>query len=99
MGSCENEYEIIRTWTATDCAYNSGSVTQTVTVHDWTPPTFTRIPADVLGECDCDDVFTVPVLDFVDNCGLGTETEVFQSTDPIDGTCDHAYSFQRIWTI
>ncbi|MEZ4797650.1 MAG: hypothetical protein R2785_10845, partial [Flavobacteriaceae bacterium] len=39
-GSCDSEYTLERTWTATDCAGNSVSHTQTITVQDTTAPTF-----------------------------------------------------------
>ncbi|MGB1481681.1 MAG: hypothetical protein ACPG66_09960, partial [Flavobacteriales bacterium] len=64
----EGDYTIERTFTATDDAGNSTSVTQVITVQDTTAPVFTSTPSDVTIEC----TEMVPVDIFVsaeDACG------------------------------
>lgn len=51
-GSCENEYTIIRTWTATDDCGNEVSATQTIMIKDTTPPIFIGVPDDVSVNCE-----------------------------------------------
>ncbi|MFV8226967.1 hypothetical protein ACNKXV_13545, partial [Christiangramia aquimixticola] len=45
-------YEITRTWTATDAAGNSSSQSQKITVSDASAPTLSGVPADVTVTCD-----------------------------------------------
>merc|ERR1712130_49094 len=96
-GSCNNNYVIVRSWTATDCAHNSGSVVQRITVEDSQKPVFTRIPKDTTVECDCDSLSTVPVIDAVDNCDLGGNDVMFKSATK-EGTCDEEYTLVRTWS-
>ena len=51
-GSCENEYTLIRTWTAADDCGNEVSATQTITVRDSTPPIFVGAPNDISVDCE-----------------------------------------------
>ncbi|MGK0363014.1 MAG: gliding motility-associated-like protein [Saprospiraceae bacterium] len=51
-GSCENEYTIIRTWTASDDCGNEVSATQTIMVKDITPPIFIGVPDNISIECN-----------------------------------------------
>ena len=60
------------TWSATDSAENTGTATQSLTVEDTTPPTFTTLPQDILG------VTATGRLTAVD---LGTVT----ASDTVDG--------------
>jgi len=95
LGTCPQEYELIRSWTGTDCAYNSAEVFQTVTVVDGDAPVFTRYPEDITVECECDSL-TIPVVDAVDNCDLsGEEVKLLEIVKP--GTCKHNYLVIRTW--
>lgn len=50
-GSCESNYILVRTWTATDACGLSTQHTQTITVQDTKAPTITQA-ADLTVECD-----------------------------------------------
>ena len=64
-----NNSVITRVWTATDVNGNISTYTQTITVEDSTPPTFTTSPADVTVECDADTATTaLGVAVATDNC-------------------------------
>jgi large repetitive protein len=87
---------ITRTWTATDCAGNTSSASQTITILDTTPPVISGVGADYNVECPDDLVFSLPnvsddcdkqiSLSFSDSydlneCGLGTVTRTWTATD------------------
>ena len=59
-GSCENEYTLIRTWTATDGCGNAVSATQTVTVQDTNPPLFVGVPEDI--DIECNELPNPPII-------------------------------------
>jgi len=85
---------VIKTWTVTDCAYNSASTTQTITVRDTTPPIFSNDPVDITVECDCTD--QAPNLKAYDNCDEVSPT-FDEQTEP--GTCDQEYELVRTWSV
>ena len=93
-GTCDNDYTLTRTWTATDACGNETVNTQTITVQDTTAPMFNEaLPADVTVECDA--VPTAETLTANDNCGTATVT--FDETTTA-GTCDNDYTLTRTWT-
>jgi hypothetical protein len=97
LGSCDNAYTIIRTWTAMDNSGYTASADQTITVEDNTDPTFTA-PADVEVACgsDLDDLtMTGDVTDAMDNCG-----DVTMSYSDANGTsnCFDGDVIIRTWT-
>ncbi|MFL6209387.1 MAG: PxKF domain-containing protein [Pyrinomonadaceae bacterium] len=70
-GNASDPLIILRTWTATDGAGNSSSVTQTITVTDDSAPTIAlNGAADVTVECHTS--FTDPGATANDNCGSAT---------------------------
>ncbi|MCP4580979.1 MAG: T9SS type A sorting domain-containing protein [candidate division Zixibacteria bacterium] len=94
-GSCDQEYILTRTWTATDDCDNSAVCVQVITVIDTTPPTFNQTcPADVTVECD--DVPLAPLLSATDNCDPAPTVTFDESTTP--GSCDQSYILTRTWT-
>lgn len=50
-GSCSGNYQIQKTWTATDQCGNATTASQTITVQDITAPTLT-VPANITLECN-----------------------------------------------
>jgi hypothetical protein len=68
QGNCPSNYQIVRTWTATDACGNNSSVSQTITVSDTTGPVAVDTPLVVEVEATCDNVPGVPTLVFTDNC-------------------------------
>jgi len=94
--TCDFEYVLRRTWTASDCGYNTGVVVQNVQVVDSVPPVFTRYPEDTTLECACDAIHIVAEIDAVDNCDLGGD-DVVASTSTSPGTCDESYEIVRRW--
>ncbi|MBL7702701.1 MAG: T9SS type A sorting domain-containing protein [Ferruginibacter sp.] len=49
-GSCPANYNLVRTWTATDQCGNATSASQTISIVDTTPPTIT-VPANITLQC------------------------------------------------
>ena len=94
-GACEDDFLLIRTWTATDRCGNETVEEQvlsiTVTVRDEVPPVLIGVPADVDASCDAipapetvtatDNCDPLPVVDFVE-----TRT---------DGSCPDEYVLTR----
>ncbi|WP_339614348.1 gliding motility-associated C-terminal domain-containing protein, partial [uncultured Winogradskyella sp.] len=93
-GSCENEYTLVRTWTATDSCDNTITHTQTINVIDSTAPTFNEtLPED--SDVECDAVPNAETLTANDNCG--TATVVFEE-EITNGACTSDYIMTRTWT-
>ncbi|MCK7555212.1 hypothetical protein MKQ70_09430 [Chitinophaga sedimenti] len=98
-GACANNYQLIRTWTATDECGNSTTVTQTITVQDMTKPRFTMaIPRDTTVNCDAIPV--QPTLTATDNCSAPANLIVTMNQQRVDiaGACDNNYRLLRTWT-
>ncbi len=92
-GDCPGNYEIQRTFVATDCAGNSSAPqVQTITVQDTTAPEFTSVPADYTAECSDEH----PLEDAMasDNCGVVTVTV---DADTVS-TCANSYVVTRTFT-
>jgi hypothetical protein len=76
LTGCNDTGDLIRTWTATDCAGNASSCMQTIEITDTVPPTATG-PNSVDLECSSDlpapvttigDYLALPGTDANDNC-------------------------------
>ena len=87
---------VTRTWTATDCAGNTTTASQTITVRDITPPIISGVGPDATIDCPLTPVFSTPSAsdacdpnpslnfsdnDQRDNCGLGPVTRTWTATD------------------
>ncbi|WP_444542648.1 HYR-like domain-containing protein, partial [Flavobacterium orientale] len=86
---------VTRTWTATDCAGNSSSASQTITLEDTTAPVFVGdLPTNLNVQCD-GDVPAAAVLTATDNCSDAT-VEFTEVITP--GDCPGKYLVTRTWT-
>ncbi|MBW3518360.1 gliding motility-associated C-terminal domain-containing protein [Flavobacterium sp. NKUCC04_CG] len=94
-GNCENNYQLVRTWTATDACGNAQVHVQTITIQDTTAPVFVEpLPAaDVFMKCE--DLKAAPVMTATDACGKAT---VAFKEEKVQGDCDNKYSLERTWT-
>ncbi|MCC6462357.1 MAG: SprB repeat-containing protein, partial [Saprospiraceae bacterium] len=95
-GSCTDQnYEITRTWVATDRCGNSSFGVQVITILDFSPPVISNVPPDSTVPCDAvpapaapsvaDNCDNTPVLTFVENTGAGS-------------CADQNYTITRTWT-
>jgi gliding motility-associated-like protein len=94
-GTCPNNYNIIRTWVATDICGNSQTHSQQITIQDTTPPVFVGSLPTIEVFAKCDGIPAAPVLTATDNCGSATVT---YSEVKIDGDCTNKYKLERTWT-
>ncbi|MEN8886709.1 MAG: gliding motility-associated C-terminal domain-containing protein, partial [Winogradskyella sp.] len=93
-GSCENEYTLVRTWSATDICGNTTTHTQTINVIDTTAPTFNEtLPIDI--NVECESVPSVETLTANDNCGTAAVTFAEEITN---GACSSDFIISRTWT-
>jgi hypothetical protein len=95
-GACPQEKTITRTWTATDCAGNTHSCNQIITVEDTTDPVIT-CPGDVTIECsDSSAPANTGSASAIDNCD-GAPIITFSDSDVIGG-CPQEKTITRTWT-
>src|SRR5439155_1738083 len=93
-GSCAGTYAETRTWQAVDaCGNTSGTVSQTITVQDTTPPTIGQPGANITIQCPNSPVFTPPTAS--DTCGTATVNLVSDVTTP--GSCAATFTETRTW--
>ena len=92
-GACAGNYEIRRTWSATDSCGNETTHLQTIRVEDTTPPAFGELlPVNV--SVACNEIPAPPVVTANDNCGVATIT--FSETE-LPGSCSLNYVVERTW--
>ncbi len=92
-GDCMTGYSTTRIWMATDECGNVSTVSQTITILDDTPPTFTFVPDDQNLECNDVYDFGTPIAE--DNCG---DVDIDFEEDTLTGICPGNYSITRTWT-
>jgi gliding motility-associated-like protein len=93
-GACPQEFNITRTWTATDECNNLGTCVQFISIVDTTPPSII-CPADLVATCDISE--QPPYQDFSafsanggsanDNCGLNEQSFILFSEISDGNTC------------
>jgi len=95
-GSCAQEYELIRTWTATDRCGNASSFTQHVSVVDTQAPVLSwgtpGCLSDIAVDCSAVPVAVQPTVSDCDPSPSVTYTET-----RIDGLCAGNYVLRRQW--
>ena len=96
-GLCEDHFQLIRTWTATDNCGNQSTASQILTVGDFEPPVFTVHPPDVTVDCGS---IPSPPSDIVsyDSCDVTTNIDIFYNELEliIGDSCN--YTITRTWT-
>ncbi|MFK8055683.1 MAG: gliding motility-associated C-terminal domain-containing protein [Saprospiraceae bacterium] len=93
-GNCDDNYEVIRTYSAVDACGNLATATQTITISDTEAPTFANVPANV--EVSCDDPIPTDTPTATDDCDNDVEISVVE--DRIAGTSSNEYQIVRTWT-
>ncbi|MBE0667956.1 MAG: gliding motility-associated C-terminal domain-containing protein, partial [Bacteroidales bacterium] len=103
--TCANAYVRIRTWNFSDNYGNtSANFTQTITIRDNTPPTFTR-PIDVTIYTDASCSYDITVLntgdvsDESDNCSTGLEATYVDAAPVAIAGCEGGYTIERTWSL
>ena len=103
FSDCENVYDIVRSWTASDLCGNASAVSQTISIVDTTAPQLTStcglMNHEVVEVCceTLDGTLTIPAacdVQFTDNCGgeasvelVETYSGAFAPTSEIDRYC------------
>ena len=95
-GSCDGNYILHRTWTATDNCGNTTSQTQNITVTDTHGPVLSGVPADAAA--DCGSVPTAAVVTASDDCSGVNGDGVVETETTTAGSCDGNYILHRTWT-
>ena len=95
-GSCANNYQLTRTWTATDNCNNSTVASQVITVQDITPPVIS-CPANTTISCTASTAPSATgTATATDNCTL---VPIITYADAIlPGSCINNKVISRTWT-
>ena len=88
---CSN-FQLVRTWTATDNCGNMAVATQLISLSDNTPPVLINIPEDAYYQCDAPTVSDLPTA--TDTCD--DDVEIIVEEGQIDLDC--GYVIVRIFT-
>lgn len=92
-GPCPLEWQVMRTWTATDACGNEASVTQIVNVVDDGPPSLLGVPEDLEATC----LAPAPVLVTAEDA-CDPNPEVLLDETIVPGPCPLEWQVVRTWT-
>jgi len=101
QNECATNYTLTRQWTTSDCAGNTTSFTQIITVRDTTPPTGTA-PADVAGLQSITDIPVANsqnIIDAADNCSQNVIITIKDTNNGASGCEGNAYILTRTYTL
>lgn len=93
-GNCATNYEVIRTWLATDACGNEAKLTQNVMVVDNRIPIFITSVAPVIFT-DCENIPQIPNV--VAESASGEVTVVYEE-ETVEGDCASTSTIFRKWT-
>ncbi|WP_299554295.1 gliding motility-associated C-terminal domain-containing protein [Seonamhaeicola sp.] len=96
-GDCPSNYQIARTWIATDECGLTTMHTQIITVQDTKGPTTTTTFEETI-DVSCTDIPDAPELEFTDNCSSDL-TVVFNETSTYEENVFLDYEIVRTWTV
>ncbi len=88
--TCTNRFVLLRTYTVTDVAGNSASMTQTITVFDDIAPVITSCPPASTFCYAASNSYTIALLTATDNCGGLTVSYHITGATSRDGTGNDA---------
>lgn len=94
------QYQVVRSWVATDACGNRSSASQIIRVLDDAAPDFTR-PANITILCtdDSNDLgLTGNLSNITDNCSAAFATSSYQNQIS-PGNCPGNYTLQRLWRV
>lgn len=92
MAPFKESCTLYRTWTAADECGNSDEMTETITVKDVTPPTYTPYNGSISFECDSVPIGDLTDIPYDDNCDSATAS---WSEEIIPGSCPYNYTIHR----
>ncbi|KIQ21047.1 hypothetical protein RT99_12035 [Flavobacterium sp. MEB061] len=101
QNECASNYTLTRQWTTSDCAGNTTSFTQIITVRDTTPPTGTA-PTDVAGLQSITDIplaNSQDITDAADNCSQNVTITINDTNNGASGCEGNAYILTRTYTL
>ena len=97
LGTCPDEWQIARIWTANDDCGHSSNCQQTINVEDNTAPAIT-CPSDITIECDeSTDPSNTGSATAIDNCD-GSPTVTFADVVASDPSCPVEKNITRTWS-
>ncbi|WP_291128602.1 gliding motility-associated C-terminal domain-containing protein, partial [Flavobacterium sp. UBA7682] len=95
QGNCPSNYQLVRTWTATDACGNTATVVQTITVSDTVGPV-SNTPLLVKADATCDNIPAPQNIVFTDNCSeVGTPVFTETQSEVVNGV----YTITRTWVV
>ncbi|MEZ5059317.1 MAG: gliding motility-associated C-terminal domain-containing protein [Saprospiraceae bacterium] len=94
-GNCANNFQIIRTWIATDACGNESSVSQVISYLDTIAPEAIYIPEDQIANCDSAIIISDEPI-FTDNCSDSITVTLDQTIS--NGNCANSYTLENRWT-